>query len=366
MTSVPAAAAKAPNPSNLPGLDYRAEAASFGSPPVPIVDVHLHLSGVRAVEIFAEAARLHGVHRFFSMTPLPMAEAVRDRLGDAVEFIAVPNWLSPDRLHEHGRGFLDTIERFHALGSRIVKFWAAPRGLDLGRESGVPDLLRLDAPARRDAMRLAESLGMCFMAHVADPNTWFATRYADRRLYGAKADHYEPLRRLLDEHPVPWIAAHFGGSPEDLDRLDTLLAAHPNLHLDTSAAKWMVRELSRHPRPRLVEFLDRWRGRILFGSDIVTHDDHLLDRDGKTEMSAKASDPDSAFDLYASRYWAYRTMLESDRQGDSPIADPDLAAVDPQRHGPLDSPPLRGFSLPTPLLREIYAGAAERLLPPRP
>jgi hypothetical protein len=364
MASAPAAT-KVANPSNLHALDYRAEAARLGPPPTPIIDAHLHLSGARAVEVFAEAARLYGVERFLSMTPLPMVEPVQERLGHRVEFIAVPNWLSPDRLHEHGRGFLDTIERFHALGSRVVKFWAAPRGLDVGREIGEPDLLRLDSPWRREAMRLAESLGMRFMVHVADPDTWFATRYADRSLYGAKEDHYEPLRRLLDEHPVPWIAAHCGGSPEDLGRLDTLLAAHPNLHLDCSATKWMVRELSRHPRPRLLAFLERWRGRILFGSDIVTHDDHLLDRDGKSEMSAKASDAESAFDLYASRYWAYRTMLEGSASGPSPIADPDLAAVDAARHGPFDSPMLQGFALPAELLRELYAGAAERLLPAR-
>jgi hypothetical protein len=350
------------NSSNLVGLDYRAEAHALGPAIVPIVDAHLHLVGTVAVEVWAEAADLYGIERCWSMTPLPMVEPVRERLGARVEFIAVPNWQDGDRRHEHGRGYCDTIERFHALGSRIVKFWAAPRGLDIGREIGEPDLLRLDAPARREAMGLATRLGMGIMAHVADPDTWFATRYADASLYGTKTSHYEPLRRMLDEFPVPWIVAHCGGSPEDLDRLDALLAAHSNLHLDVSATKWMVRELSRHPRERLVAFFDRWRMRLLFGSDIVTHDDHLRGGEGKTEIAAKASDRESAFDLYASRYWAYRAMLETTWSGRSPIADPDLAAVDPANFGPLDAPPLRGLGLGRDLLTALYRTNAERWL----
>ena len=38
---------------------------------------------------------------------------------------------------------------------------------------------------------------------------------------------------------------------------DRLLEAHPNLHLDTSATKWMVRELGRHSRDEIVSFLEK-------------------------------------------------------------------------------------------------------------
>lgn len=348
------------NPSNRLGLDYRREAEAFPRRDRLILDAHLHLAGPNAVRIFREAASLYGVGKFLSMTPIELVPAVQDALGEDVRFIAVPNYFGSDRRHEHGPGFLEAIETFHAMGSRVVKFWSAPRGLDYGRESGAPDLLRLDSPNRREAMRLAASLDMTFMVHVADPDTWFATRYADASLYGTKGSHYEPLRRLLEEFPVPWIAAHCGGWPEDLDFLDSLLQAHPNLVLDISATKWIVRELSRHPRERVLRFFTRWQGRLLFGSDIVTHEDHLRGGE-KTEMGAKASDPDAAFDLYASRYWAYRTMLETDWSGESPIADPDLAAVEPEQFGPNDAPPLRGLALPETILEDLYHEAARRL-----
>jgi hypothetical protein len=215
---------------------------------------------------------------------------------------------------------------------------------------------------RIEQMKLAERLGMICMTHVADPNTWFATKYADREKYGAKLDHYTPLRRALDRFATPWIAAHLGGFPEDLAFLDRLLESHPNLHLDTSATKWMVRELGRHPRDEIVSFLDKWRGRILFGTDTVTTDEHLREGDKASEMGKKATSREGAYDLYASRYWALRMMWEGHGEVESPIADPDLAMVAPDRHGPLDAPPLRGLALPPDLLRVLYRDAALALL----
>jgi hypothetical protein len=294
------------------------------------------------------------------MTRLEDIEGIRGVLGDRVRFIAVPDFADPDRLAAHGERFLSRIRDFRREGASICKFWAAPRGIDYGIEAGNPRLLALDAPHRRAAMDEAASLGMAFMVHVADPDTWFATKYADQARYGTKASHYEPLERLLDEYRVPWIAAHMAGSPEDLDLLDGLLERHPNLSIDTSATKWIVREVSRHPSGRVQEFMRRWHGRVLFGSDIVTNDDHLRGGEKATEMAAKASDSGSAFDLYASRYWALRTLWETAHELESPISDPDLAMVDPARSA-LDAPALRGKSLPREVMAEFYAGAASRL-----
>jgi hypothetical protein len=298
------------------------------------------------------------------MTQWPQVEAVRRVLGERVRFIAVPDWNEKDRRLAHGSQFLERIRQFHSIGCRIVKFWAAPRGVDYGQEAGDAALMRLDHPNRLDAMKLAHDLGMIFMTHVGDPDTWFATKYADAGKYGSKRQQYEALEKLLDQFAQPWIAAHMGGWPEDLAFLDGMLTRHRNLHLDSSATKWMVRELSKHPRKELVEFFTTWRGRILFGSDIVTSDDHLTPKQGGTEMQAKANSEAEAFDLYASRYWALRTMFETDYEGQSPIADGDLAMVEPARFGPMDAPRLAGKSLPADLLRSLYHDAAAKLLGP--
>jgi hypothetical protein len=359
------ASTQALSPANRLGLDYAAEASRMPAPPAPIIDVHTHINGLEAVEIYRQAASTYGVELTYSMTRLEDVQAIREAMDNRIRFIAVPNyWDQDNRRHHLGEGFIGRIERYHALGARIAKFWAAPRSIDYGVEMGEPEFMRLDAPHRLEAMTVARDLGMIYMVHVADPDTWFAAKYTDASLYGTKRQQYEPLERVLEEFDRPWIAAHLGGWPEDLHFLTALMNRHPNLYLDTSATKWMVRELSRHSRDELLAFLTRFRGRVLFGSDIVTGDEHLRPAEGDHEVYHRANSPAEAFDLYASRYWALRTLLESDYEGESPIADPDLAMVEPERYEKMDAPRLMGKSLPADLLRSIYHDAARDLLEP--
>ncbi len=367
---------------NLLGLDYEKEAARLGSPVVPIVDVHAHINGVRAAEIYARVRELYGVAKTYSMTQIGEAAAVKRALDEASGtdggwggFIAIPTYMHEDRRWAMTEGFLENIRRFHGeFGSRIVKFWAAPRQRDVLEEAGAEmgDVAALDSPWKMKAAELAASLGMMFMVHIADPDTWFATKYADAARYGTKREQYAPLERMLERFSGAtgaddggrggWIAAHMGGWPEDLDFLSGLLERHANLRLDTSATKWMVRELSRHPRQRIVDFLTRWRGRILFGSDIVTTDEHLKPDAESSRFGLGAENERQAFELYASRYWALRTLWETEYDGPSPIADPDLAMVEPERYTPMSSPQLRGKKVPADLLRALYAEAAANVV----
>ncbi|CAG0991694.1 hypothetical protein PHYC_02333 [Phycisphaerales bacterium] len=347
------------------GVDYHAEAARLPAPPVRILDAHAHINGAKAIPIWREAADLYGIDRVFTMVRLSDAPLVKDLLGDRARFIAFPDFRA-DREKSMKEGFLADIQAFHdRFGARIVKLWNAPRMRDFFEGPSAGDVVPFDSPWRIRHAQLAESLGMMFMVHVADPDTWFATKYSNAARYGTKLDQYRSLRVMLDRFKGPWIAAHMGGWPEDLAFLSSLLAAHSNLYLDTSATKWVVRELSRHPREAVIEFLTRWRGRILFGSDIVTTDEHLTP---KTEaqkahpMGDLADGPEAAFDLYASRYLALRTMWETDYEGESPIADPDLMMVDPARHDAMSAPALHGFALPPDLLNDLYAGAVATLM----
>ena len=350
------------NAANRFGMDYAAEAAHMPRRSRPIIDVHTHIHGAKAAAIYKRAAELYGVGRVYSQTLYEHVDAVADVLGDMIRFIAVPDWRHENRLYAHGEGFLQRIEQFHARGARIVKFWAAPRGIDYGKEAGDPALLRINSPIRLRCMELASQLGLMFMVHVGDPDTWFATKYADSSIYGTKAQQYEPLEELLLRFEGPWIAAHFGGSPEDLDFLAGLLERHANLYIDTSAAKWMIRELSKYPRESLLQFLRRFRGRVLFGSDVVAADEHLVAGPKDHELMQRASGPEEAFDLYASRYWALRTLWETDYLGESPIADPDLAMVEPDRFDEMSAPVLNGHRMPEDVLDILYSGAAEALL----
>lgn len=354
------------NPSNRLGLDYVTEASHFPPPPQAggIIDVHSHINGLEAAKVYKRAAEIYGIRLTYSMTQVEQVEPMREIFANAIRFIAVPNWSGEDRKYEMGTGFIKRIEKFHELGCRIVKFWSAPRSIEIGQKIGDPYFMRLSNPARLETMQVAHDLGMIFMTHIGDPDTWFATKYANASLYGSKLDQYKPLEDALYRFKQPWIAAHMGGWPENLEFLDGLLTRHKQLYLDTSAAKWMIRELSKHPRAELIAFLQKFRGRIMFGSDIVTMDEHLAPSENKLEMASKANTREQAFDLYASRYWALRKLWETDYRGESPIADPDLHMVDPHRYGELDAPELAGKSLPADLLRSLYHDAARALLEP--
>ncbi len=357
------------SPHNILGLDYLAEAGRLGPPVTPIVDAHSHIHGAEASRVYDRARRLFGVVQTYSMTQLPQAAAVRDALGDSIRFIAIPTWSDADKNRAHRAGYLDTIERFHReFGSRMIKLWASPRLRDIipdlkDAPFGATDIAEIDAPCRVEHCKLAQSLGMMFMVHVADPDTWFTAKYSNAARYGAKADQYIGLERMLDRFTAPWIAAHMGGWPEDLGFLDGLLTRHPNLHIDTSATKWVARELSKHPRDEAAMFFAKWTGRILFGTDLVVMEDQLSPaKNAGSPMGELASSPEQAFELYCSRHWVLRKLFESEYDGPSPMADPDLKMVDPQRHHDLSSPRLQGLGLPASLLRELYSGAVTRVV----
>jgi len=323
---------------NQLGLDFRAEADAFPYPG-PIWDVHTHIFTAEAATVFRDVADVYGIERLWSMTQLERVDEVQQVLGDRVRFIAVPNHEARDQPGTFTTDWLKRIEGFAAKGVKICKFFAAPRILDYHPNGW------LDSKERDKAMRLARSLGMMFMTHVADPDIWFKHKYTDTSRYGTKRDHHAAFERVLERYDdVTWLAAHLAGSPEDLECLQGLLDRHPHLYLDTSATKWMTRELSRHI-DEFADFARRNAGRLLFGSDNVAMDKNI------------------DFDLYASRYWALRTMLETDYLGKSPIVDPDLNLADPSRAEP-STAALCGAHLDHATLQSLYHDAAEALLSP--
>lgn len=350
------------NSSNLHALDYSSLAGSLYPTSSPITDIHTHIHGERASLLYRSIAEMYGIGTTYSMTLLHEVPRIKQLLGESIQFIAMPDVRSSNRLKAFGEDYLERIREYQKWGTRIVKFWNAPRIYEASEEPFVSSPLRLDAPVRLKTMEAIMDTEMICMAHIADPDTWFATKYTDYNKYGTKLQQYEIFEEVLEKTQVPWIAAHMGGYPENLEFLSGLLERHDNLFLDCSATKWIVRELSKHPPEKARTFFMRWQDRIIFGSDIVTSDAHMCSESNSTEMDSKASNEREARDLYASRYWALRTLLETDHEGISPISDPDLHLVDPAKHTPLCAPPLRGFKLPSDVLEKVYWKNAARIL----
>lgn len=333
---------------NRLGLDYETEAGTlpFNG---PIHDVHTHITSPEAGDAFFDAADRYGIDRVWTMTPLRTVDAIAERHGNRIKFIAVPDFMRKDEDPDtFTTSWLRDMEGFAERGCRIAKLWAAPRGLDFS------PALALDSPIRYEGIALAKRLGMMFMIHAADPDTWFATKYADASFYGSKAHHLATLEKMLDViGDTPVIGAHMAGTPEDLDRLQRILDRFPKFHVDTSATKWQVRELSKKP-DEFADFCRRNAGRVLFGTDIVANDENRHDT---------WNDNSGGYDLYASRFWALRTLIQSHFAGPSPIVDPDLHLIDPNVDEK-STATLRGAALADDALHEIYQNATERLLKP--
>ncbi|MDR5682833.1 MAG: amidohydrolase family protein [Armatimonadota bacterium] len=276
------------------------------------------------------AGRLYGIARFVAIADLATELRARDRFPEVQ--IAVPirwtHWGRPGRFVSDN---LRTLHAAHAQGVRIVKMWMAPRLADRV-EGEVP---RPDAPALDPIFEFIERHDMAVLIHVSDPDRWFATKYAGRARLGKKADQYPPLEARMARHrSVLFQAAHMAGDPEHLDHVHRLLCDHPNLVVDTSATKWMVRELGRQPEHTRA-FFDRWADRIVFGTDqVVLHD----------------PEPHR----YTVRYWIHRVFWETDLVCPLPIEDADS-------QGP---PVLRGVDLSPRALERIYWRTPLRLLPP--
>ena len=322
MTQSPAA----PNPANRLGIDYRSPPGR--KTPIGIIDVHTHVYECEATPLMWEAARLYGVTHLVSMTPLAELDAVRRRFGSAIDFIAIPHWKEMSSREGFRDQWIADLRSFHERGARLCKLWMAPK---MRKEFG----LTAKHPFLRPVLDVAAELRFDLMIHAGDPSVWFApgARYEDEKVYGTKADQFEQVEWLA-EHIAPrrLIGAHMGGCVEELEMLQGLLDRHDNYFIDSSATKWIVREVARQPEA-VRAFILRNADRILFGSDLVVRDEY------------------KTFDHYASRYWAHRMMWESDYRGESPIDDPDAD----------DPPKLAGVDLPAEILHKVYRENAIRL-----
>ncbi|MBO8141735.1 MAG: amidohydrolase family protein [Firmicutes bacterium] len=310
-------------------LVERAAAEKFRRPPrrkvdCPIVDIHAHSMAVDTAAPLYEAARLYGITRLAAIATLETGLELQKAYPETeiIPFLDFTHVSDPGRFAEVNVGI---VRRAQAAGARLIKLWFAPRFI---ARTG----LRLDDPRLDPIFAEIDRLGLGVLVHVSDPDVWFERVYTDRALYGTKADQYAQLVARLAAHPrIPFLAAHMGGDPEHLDHLAQLLEQYPNLYLDTSATKWIVRELGKQPDAARA-FFQQFKDRILFGTDQVAI-------------------PDPEPNRYTSRYWIHTLFWETDTVCPLPIEDPDS-----------DGPPvLRGIDLPADVLPWIYYVNAQRV-----
>ncbi len=291
----------------------------------PMIDAHTHALGVEPLRVLLGVAALYGVNRLVLIVSYDEARSYRREFGRSI----IPMLRFDATLFEDQEVLLDKslelLRRAAAEGFCAVKFWFPPK---FTVESNV----YFDTELLRPIFETMEELGLPALVHVADPDLWFQTHYNDPKQYRTKADHLRTLETVLGRHrSLRIVGAHMAANPEHLDDLDELLEKYPNLFLDSSATKWVSRELSRQGEMAR-DFILRRADRLIWGTDLVAREE--LGREH-----------------YASRYWVHQLLWEGRGLHNSPIPDGDNT-------GPLV---VSGMDLPDDVLRKLYHRNAERV-----
>jgi predicted TIM-barrel fold metal-dependent hydrolase len=267
-------------------------------------------------------------------------------MGDRVAVFAGLDYAMWEKRGDFGEVEAARLEAAAASGARGLKVWKL-----LGLRACDPTgrLVPVDDPRLDPLWVAAGALGLPVTIHVADPIAFFEPLDASNERYEELLEHpdwhfwptrpprrpeiagFPPFDELIDgletvvaRHPgTTFIGAHVGCAPEDLARVDRMLAAHPNWHVDIAAR---IAELGRQPYTAR-DLILRWPDRVLFGTD---------------------APPDPAA-------WAvYARFLET--TDESFPYDPDGGPGGQGRWA------IHGLGLPDDVLQAVYADNARRLI----
>jgi predicted TIM-barrel fold metal-dependent hydrolase len=221
-----------------------------------------------------------------------------------------------------------------AVGLKIFK------GLGLEYKNPDGSLVRVDDERWDPIWQACGELGFPIVIHTGDPVAFFQSidehnerweelhRRPDWSFHESRfPKHGEVLEQLLTvvkRHPkTNFIAAHLANNGEDLETLGTWLDEHPNLYVDTASR---INELGRQPYTARA-FLIKYADRILFGTDgpwlelrLQSYWRHFETYDEYFPYSEKEFPPQGLWNIY-------------------------------------------GVGLPDDVLKKIYGGNAEKLLP---
>ncbi|RYF57662.1 MAG: amidohydrolase [Cytophagaceae bacterium] len=174
----------------------------------------------------------------------------------------------------------EAVKRLEAdvkAGAHGLKIYKS-LGMDTKDDKG--QRVAVDDPRLDPIWAKCGQLGVPVIIHTADPKPFWdpMDRYNERWL----ELKLHPGRKRSDKNPISWeqliaeqhnvfrknpkttfIAAHMGWYPNNLNKLDSLMSAYPNMILEIGA---VIAELGRQPRAAN-KFFTKHQDRIVFGKD---------------------------------------------------------------------------------------------------
>ena len=337
--------------------------AGFVPTDIPRIDVHTHIE----LGALAKAVALLGAHGIVHLVNLsggsPGGDGLEETLAEAKRVGHTTVFVNPDfREIKRGPGYgarmAAKIKLAHDLGARGVKI---TKGLGLGHTDANGRLVAVDDAGLDPVFEMAGKLGMPIAIHTGDPKAFWKPATPDNERFDELSVHpgwsffgapvtweglYAQFERRVARHPkTTFIGVHFGNDPEDPAHVSTMLTRHKNLMIDTAAR---VPEIGRidanHDPARLRAFFEKWRTRILFGTDVGVGnapEDLMLGSTGATPPG-----PAEVQRFFSSTWRWFET---TDKQIPSPTPIQGRWTID-------------GVGLPREILELVYHANAEKLL----
>lgn len=338
-------------------------AATFTPLDIPRIDVHTHIE----LGALPRAMRILNQHKIVAIVNLsggsPGGDGLEETLAEAARVGHTTVCVNPDfREIKKGPGYgarmAAKIEKAKGMGARCVKI---TKGLGLGYTDANKKLVAVDDRGLDPVFEMAGKMGMPIFIHTGDPKAFWKPPTPDNERFDELRVHpgwsffdapvtWEQLyaqfeRRVARHRRTTFIGVHFGNDPEDPARVAQMLDKHRNLYIDTAAR---VPEIGRvdanHDPVRMRAFFEKYRERVLFGTDVgvgVDEADLMLGSTGATPPGP------ADVERFFGSTWRWFETSEKNIPSPTPI----------QGRWNID-----GVGLPREILELVYHRNAERVL----
>ena len=292
----------------------------------PIFDSHTHGIDDEALDILVDIEKIYGIERAILICHSLVIKEYAERTYPS-RFVFAKYFSGASRFGQGVEPLLKEIYSLKEEGYHLAKMQSAP--MMRGRANAGPDDLRMDEDEMARFFGAMKDEDIPFMLHLSDPDTYYASKYTDKKHYSTKERDLQELEGVQTRHAdMKLQIAHFGAQPE-IQRLDNLARwfdTYSNFNIDTSSARWVSRELSKNTEIAR-EFIIKYADRLHFGTDCVAFTDDRSYYDG--------------------RHLALRLLFETDiRQEPLPFTDTDTITT--------GGTFINGLNLPESVLRKIY------------
>jgi hypothetical protein len=267
-----------------------------------------------------------------------------DRIAPVSSF-SMQGWDAPD----WQRKTIEFLDGTFAQGAVGVKVWKNI-GMQFRDQDG--RLVMIDNPRFDPIFEHLQKKGIVLMGHLGEPkNCWLPldqmTVKNDRNYFARNPRYHmflhpempsyqqqiDARNHMLEKYPkLRFLAAHLASLEWSVDELAKFLDRFPNAVVGTAARIGQLQFQSQRDRQKVIDFLDKYQDRVLYGTDTGVGPDTAADVKYQQTRQRWLSD------------WKYFNT-------DQMITVPEL------------NDPVQGLALPRHLVEKIYRINAQHLFP---